>query len=196
MELDELKQSWKQSAEKMQGSDSHIQSVIANKDRGPVAELKARFRKGMILIPLIMAIALMKLPKHHGLAFDLFFSLLSTVAILMTAYFYFNYKLVSSMQAMDGTVKDNLQKQVRILEKGVRFRLLFTRTMLLVFIVLLELLSYQGKEMEGWYSQALVVRLMVYAFVFAGFYLLTHLVVKNRYSKYISHLRELVDELE
>ena len=196
MELDDLKQGWKQSAERIQRSDREIQSVIANKDRGPVAELKNRFRRGMILVPLIMAIALMKLPNHHGLAFGLFFSLLVTVAILMTGYFYYNYQLLSRMQTMDGTVKENLQRQVRMLQKGVRLRLLFTRAMVFVCIVLLEILIYRGNEMGNWQSQALAFRLMVYACVFAAFYVLTHFVVKNRYYKNISHLKELVEELE
>ena len=196
MELDELKIGWKRSAEKIQTPATDVYSLINNKHTGPLNELKHRFRKGMILVTVIIAIALSRLPHHHGIAFTMFFSFLMFFGISMIAYFYYNYQLLSRAQAMNVTVKEHLQKQVRILENGVRFRLIFMRAMAIVFIVLIEVLLYWGKDMGKWQSQNVTTRLAVYAGVFAAFYLLTHMAVKKRYGQHITNLKQLVSEIE
>jgi hypothetical protein len=196
MELDELRQGWKRSAERIQLPGRDIKALIPNKASGSVTELKNRFRRGMLIVPVIIAIALSRLPHHHGLTFMVLFSFLLLFPVCMTWYFYYNYKLVGRMQQTDITVRENLQRQVDSLGKGIRFRLLFTRGMFLVFIVLLEILMYLGKELIGWQLQNPAVRLAVYACVFGAFYLLTHFAVKHRYGKSISYLKDLVNQLE
>lgn len=196
MELDELKQGWKRSAEKINTHSRDIQSLITDNQSGPVSELRNRFRRGMIIVPLVIAIALSRLSHHHGLAFNVMFCFLLVFALSMVGYFYYNYKLLGRFQTMDITVKEHLQKQATLLEKGVRFRLIFTRAMAVVFIILLELLMYRGKQLTGWNDKSLTTRLTVYTVVLAIFYLVTHLAVKHRYSKNINHLKELVNELE
>lgn len=196
MELDELKKGWRTSVERIQTPSRDIQSFINNEGGSPVKQLRNRFRRGMILVPVIIAIALSRFSHHHGLAFTLFFSFLLVFALSMTGYFYYNYKLLGKAQPMNVTVKEHLQKQVSMLEKGVRFRLIFTRSMAVLFIVLVEILMYGGEELRGWNSESLITRLAVYAAVFAVFYAGTHLAVTHRYGKHIRHLRELVNELE
>jgi hypothetical protein len=68
--------------------------------------------------------------------------------------------------------------------------------MALLFILMIEGLIHFGEEFSEWNAEPFTVRLMLYVVAFAVFYLLTHLAVKHRYSRKISHLKELVNELE
>ncbi|HWI93304.1 MAG TPA: hypothetical protein VNT20_18625 [Flavisolibacter sp.] len=196
MELDELKQGWKRSAESMQIPATDIQSLINDKETGPLIKLRNRFKRGMIIVPLVIAIALSRFPHHHGVTFIILFSFLLVFAFSMTGYFYYNYKLLGRLQTMNISVKEHLQKQVTTLEKGLHFRLIFTRGMVVVFIALVETLMYWGKELAEWYAEPLTTRLMTYVVLFAVFYFVTHLAVKHRYGKNISRLKQLVNELD
>jgi drug/metabolite transporter (DMT)-like permease len=196
MELDDLKAGWKRSVGNIQKPSADIKSLLTSKGTGLVSELRDRFRRGMIIVPIVIAIALSRLPHHHGFVFYLCFAFLLVFGLSMVGYFYFNYRLLGRVQAMDASVKENLQKEVRALEKGVRLRLVFMRGMALLFILMIEGLIHFGEELSEWNAEPFTVRLMLYVVAFAAFYLLTHLAVKHRYSRKISHLKELVNELE
>ena len=195
MELDDLKKGWNMSVANIQKPQTDIQSLIKNRGNGPLRELRNRFKRGMILVPVIVAIALSRLPHHHGVVFYLCFSFLLVFAISMAGYFYYNYRLLGRVQALDSPVKENLQKEIRVLEKGVRLRLVFMRSMALLFVLMIEGLMFWGKELTEWRAEPLPTRLMLYAVVLGGFYLVTRLAVKHRYSRLIDHLKELVNEL-
>ncbi|MDQ6608532.1 MAG: hypothetical protein M3Y85_01780 [Bacteroidota bacterium] len=197
MELDELKQSWTKSNEKIKIPDRDILEMIRNNSDGPVAKLKRRFKKGMFILPAIALIAGTKLVQKHGFIFDVFTLYFFTFCFLITIYFYLNYRLVSQIQAVDGDVKTNLKRQVRLLQAGLKWRLLITRGMMVLFIIVLELLMQlkQDNGFEKWHTQPVVIRLLIYAGAFLFFYLLTKFATNLRYNKYIRHLEVLTEQL-
>ena len=198
MELDDLKQNWAKSNETIKYRHRDVLEIIQGRSEGPAAKLKRRFRKGMIALPLIASIAITKLSKKSGFIYEVFTWYLIGFCLLIMIYFYLNYRLISRMQTMEGDVKTHLQRQVRLLRQGLKWRLLITRSLLLVFFLLLEFFMYQKQDMgiDDWSHQSLALRLSVYAGVFLFFYFLTKWATDHRYKKHIRHLEMLTEQME
>lgn len=198
MELDDLKQSWKQAEENIKPLNTNIMELIQNKSYGPIATLKSRFRKPLILLPVITAIVLINLSKHHDLLSDVLFWFYITICLVMCSYFFFSYRLVNKMQCMDCRVKANLEQQVTTLEKAFTWRLIAIRIIFILFIVLLEVLLYfhQEPSLAKWYTQPLPLRLVTYAGSIALFFLVTRLILNRKYGKHIHYLKALVQQMQ
>lgn len=198
MELDDLKNSWKQSTSNIKNSNTNIMELIQNKSYGPIASLKNRFRKQLVIIPIVLSILVINLSKHHNLFSDVLFWFYILFMMFVLFYFYFNYKMIRGMQNMDHPVKANLEKQIHILETGIKWRLIITRIMLVVFLVLLEILLFFNQEpsLVKWYAQPLYLRLLCYSAAVLLFFLFTKVVFKYKYSRHISYLKELVQQMQ
>jgi hypothetical protein len=196
MELDELKQPWKISAEKI--PPVNIGEMIRQQAADPLHRLKRRFRSRMIVLPLVLTWLIINLSKHHDIFSDVLFWLYVVICIGMTGYFYAGYRQVSRIQDMDGPVKSMLEKRVRALEQGLRWRLICVRILFVVFIVLLEIMLFYKQEpsLAAWYALPIYLRLAVYAGLTGFFYLLTGWILGNKYGKYIRRLRELVEQMQ
>jgi hypothetical protein len=78
------------------------------------------------------------------------------------------------------------------------WRLLLTRTLFAFLFLLLELFMYLKKDegFESWAGRPLLLRLAVYAGVFAILYYFTKKTMNHRYKKHIEDLDQLVHEME
>lgn len=196
MELDDLKKSWQQSNEKVTLPDKDIRELIRNKTTGPVAQLKRRFRRGMLLIVFIAAYIVIESNGYSGSKQFLQGYLLSFCAFILV-YFYFNYRLLSQMQATEESVKTNLQRQVRLLKNGLKWRLLVTRTMVALYAVMLEVMMHlHPGNFPKWQAQSLGVRLAVYLGVFVLIFAISRWGTDLRYKKHIRYLEELAGQLQ
>jgi hypothetical protein len=197
MELDELKQSWQRSA-LGKPSIPGIRELLHNREYGPIAHLRRRFGKRLIVIPLAMSFLILNLSRHHDIFSDILFWVYVAICIALVGYFYFNYRLLGRMQDFQGQVKANLERQVSILEKGIRWRLAIIRILFVFFIVLLEILLYYHQEpsLVKWYARPIGLRIAGYAALCLLFYLFTGFVIRHKYSKHVSYLRELVKQME
>ena len=198
MELDDLKQPWKQSTENINLSNNNIMELIQNKSYGPIASLKRRFRKQLIILPVVVAILAIQLSRQHDIFSDVLFWCYVVICLLICGYFYFSYHLVSNMQCADCMVKANLEKQIHMLEKGYKWRLIVIRLLFVFFIVLLEVMLYfqQEPSLVKWYAQPLGIRLLGYAGLTALFYVASKLIMNRKYGKHIRYLKELVQQMQ
>lgn len=198
MELDELKQSWKQSTENINLSNTNIMELIQNKSYGPIASLKRRFRKQLIILPVVVALLAIQLSRHHAIFSDILFWCYVVICLLICGYFYFSYRLVSNMQCADCMVKANLEKQIHMLAKAYKWRLIVMRLLFIFFIVLLEVMLYfqQEPSLIKWYAQPLSVRLLCYAGLVVLFYVVSKLILNRKYGKHIRYLKELVQQMQ
>ena len=198
MELDYLKKPWQQATEKSRPADTNIMELIQNKSYGPVATLKNRFKKQMIIIPLLFSFVLVQLSWHHNIYYNISFWLFLIAGIAMSGYFLYSYLLISKLQHMEHPVKANLEKQVNLLEKGYKWRLMGVRTLFVVYIILLEMLMYYKQEpsLVKWYAQPLAIRLLCYAALAIAFFFITRIVVNYKYGKHIRYLKELVQQMQ
>ncbi|MEJ7685106.1 MAG: hypothetical protein WKG06_46125 [Segetibacter sp.] len=197
MELDDLKQSWTEASKNIKPLNINIMELIQNKSYGPLAQLKNRFRKGLILIPVVVSMLIINLSRKHDVFSDGLFWFYIIFCSLMMLYFFYNYRLINKMQYMDNFVKANFEKQVEILENGLKWRLVITRGLFLVFIVLLEVLMYYKQEpsLVKWFVQPLTIRISVYAVMIAAFYFITKFAFNYKYRKHVQYLKKLVQQM-
>jgi hypothetical protein len=196
MELDELKQSWQKATEKMELPNRDVLELIQHRSEGPVAQLKRRFRKGMILILLVTGFSLIELHGKSDLS-EIMKWYLAGFCGMILIYFYLSYRLVSKMQEMQETVKANLQRQVHLLKTGLKWRLIVTRSMFVLYMVFLEAYMYLRPKdgLTQWRALPTGERLVIYAGIFLFMYLLTKYATTHRYKRHIEHLERLTEQM-
>jgi hypothetical protein len=140
----------------------------------------------------------MQFSKKGNLFSDVLYWYFIGFCVGVMAYFYFNYRLVSRMQTMENSVKENLLQQIQTLQAGLKWRLIITRSLVVIFILLLELLLFLHQEprFSGWYGQPLHIRLLAYAGAIVFFYLLTKFALHHRYGKHIRYLQTLTEQMK
>ena len=198
MELDDLKQPWLESAKNIKPLNTNVMEIIQNKSYGPAAQLKRNFRKMIIIIPIVVTMLIINLSKKHDIFSDVLFWFYIIFISSMMLFFYYNYRLINKMQCMDCLVKSNLEKQVKTLENGFKWRLVIIRGAFIIFIVLLEVLMYYQQEpaLAKWYAQPATIRMSAYAILITAWYFITKLIFRTRYGKHIQNLKNLVQQME
>lgn len=121
MELDELKDIWKEQAPEQVSKD--VQPLLDKKSNTPIAKMKRH-----LIVELIAVIVL------YGFIISYFFISLERkfisvsvlyfiIGSLFCIYYYKKFRLLKEMECMACEVKSNLSKQVATLEKYIRFYL-------------------------------------------------------------------------
>ena len=198
MELDELKKSWQRFGEKMKAPQKDIQELIKNRSEQPLAKLKRRFRKGMLLMPAIASIVIIQFSHKSDFASHVLVRYLLCFCAIMLVYFYVNYRLVSKMESNESDVHSNLLRQTKLLTQLLQFRLLLMRGAVALFFALVELMMYfrHGGGYESWHERPVIYRLLVYVGTFIFFFFFTRIAMNHRYRKNIRHLQDLVKAFE
>jgi hypothetical protein len=198
MELDDLKNSWKQTnINKISNKD--IMELIQLKSYGPLAALKRGFKKQirlMAIMPIILIATNIK--NIEGvLTSVLFWSyvLLCVGVILFSSY---NYRIVTKMESMDGMVKSNLEQQIQLLEMRLRWNIRGIRIALLFFILLIEILPYfqQYRMLNTWHALSPVIRFSSYAALFLFQYFVSRRLKERDFGTHITYLKMLVKEIQ
>jgi hypothetical protein len=198
MELDDLKQTWKQS-ETNKNINTNIMNLIQHKTYGPVAALKKEFRKQIIvmsILPLLLITTNLD-DISKPLTSILFWAyVLLCAGIIVFAYF--NYRIADKMSVMDGVVKGNLEKQVNVLQTRVQWKITGLRIALLFLIVLTEIVPYvQHYEMlDKWHSLSPAIRFGAYAALLLFQYFVGRKVIYRKFGSHLNYLKELIREME
>ena len=199
MELDDLKNQWKQADKIQKLKNQNIMELIQNRSHGPVAELKRSFRKQMIAMT-VVPIAILATNMHQidkTLSSVLFwFYIVFCIGVIIFARL--NYAVVQKMEGMDGNVKSNLEQQIFVLERRLRQNLIGIRVALLFFIVLTEVLPYfqYFRMLNTWHSLSPFIRFGSYAGLFLFQYSLSRLLSRRKFGQHISSLKDLVKQME
>ncbi|MEO6916508.1 MAG: hypothetical protein ABI151_13515 [Chitinophagaceae bacterium] len=199
MELDELKNQWKQTDKIQKLKNQNIMELIQNKSYGPIAELKWCFKKqiiGMTVLPIaLIAANLENIDKIFSSALFWFFILFCISVIIFAR---FNYAVVKKMEGMDGKVKSNLEQLIVILETRTRQKLIGIHIAFLLFIVLLEILPYfqNFRMLNKWHSLSPFIRFGAYAALLLYQYFISRMVSRRRSEKHIVNLKELVKQMQ
>lgn len=198
MELDELKQQWKQADTIQQVNNNDIMEIIRKKDNGPIAALKRSF-KMRIAMMIVVANSIIITNMHQ---LDKTFS-----SILFWAYILFvigvvlfarlSYNTAKKMEQMDSTIKANLEQQVALLEKRVRQNLTGIRIALLFFIILLEVAPYLQyfRMLHKWHSLSPLIRFGGYALLLLFQYVVSRQISRRNHDPHIARLKELVEQM-
>jgi hypothetical protein len=197
MELDELKQTWKQTGLK-NTINTDIMEMIHYKSQGPVAAMKKVFKKqmtAMAFIPLILLVTnLNNILTVFGSA--LFWSYVA-FCIGTVVFAWYNYRIVRKMEVMDSMVRTNLEQQINLLEKRKKWELAGMRGVLLFFIALTEIVPYfqHYRMLDYWHSLSPVIRIGTYAVLLVLQYIFNRRISERNLGRHLAYLKTLVKEM-
>jgi hypothetical protein len=198
MELDDLKQTWKQTPEK-NNLKTDIMELLQHKDYGPVAAMKRVYRKQIILMSIIPFILLATnlMDLRIVLTSVMFWSYVAfCVGIVVFAYY--NYRIVRKMEVMDEMVNTNLEHQINLLEKRKKWELAGMRGVLIFFITLTEVVPYfqHYRMLDLWHSFSPVIRISTYLLLLFLQYFLNKRISQRNLGVHLAHLKNLVKEMQ
>ena len=172
--------------------------MIQHKSYGPVAALKRSYRKQitvMALLPFLLLFTNLD-DIQKPLTSILFWSYVAfCIGIIVFAFY--NYRLVERMQTMDQVVKHNLEQQIITLETRLHWMIIGLRIALLFFIALTEIVPYfqHYRMLDKWHSLPVWIRACSYATLVIMQYFLSPLVLKRKFGRHLTYLKELAGEL-
>lgn len=198
MELDELKQNWNQSNDKL-FAPYQLDKVIASKSSGILSKLKAKYKTQAILLPLAAAFLSLAMITKPILQQNAFIWMIIPIMILLALIYYQGYTLISKMeQAYSESLKNAIQKNLSLLSLNTKKQLILIRIILVILILVLEITIYQQTTtaFNFWQDIALPVRMGVYALLILAQPYFTRYIFEFSFGRYIKELRQLLDQTE
>ena len=198
MELDELKQTWRQTPVK-KDINTDIMKLIQHKSYGPVAALKKAFIKEirlMVALPLILLVT--NANDIDSVLTSVMFWSYVAFCIAMLIFSYANYRTADKMSHMDDDVSSNLDRQISMLETRLRWNIVSLRIVLLFFVALTETMPYfqHYRMLDKWHSLSPLIRYGAYAALFILQYLVSGKVKQRKFGRHLVYLKELVREMQ
>lgn len=198
MELDDLKNTWKQEDIKQQKTQN-IMELIHQKSKGPLASLKQAFRKQMIVIAVIfIAVTISNGRNIETTAGYVLYCIYLAFCLAVIMTLYINYIKTGKMENMDKPVKNNLQEYIVQVEQRLKWQYIGTRLVVFLFILLVELLPffYHARMLDKWHSVSPIIRFSSYALYFLLVYFTNHRLKQRRFGRHLDHLKDLLDTMK
>ncbi|TMI93776.1 MAG: hypothetical protein E6H08_09985 [Bacteroidetes bacterium] len=198
MELDDLKQTWKETTIK-KNKNTDIMDIMKHKSYGPIAALKREFRKQIVVMALLPLFLLITTIDDISKIYTnvLFWSYVA-FCVGMIVFASVNYRIVEKMEIMDVSVRSNLQQQIDLLETRLKWKLIGLRIILLFFIILVEVVPYfqHYRMLDKWHSLSPFIRFGAYAAFLILQYFLSRIVSDRKFGGHIKYLKELMKEMQ
>lgn len=205
MELDDMKNVWHGESQEAADADK-IAAMLGKQSHNPIEKMKRNLRMEL----LIMIVCLGAVAVYFFIAFKSEYSIIgwvyASLLVLFGYYFFRKNKLLSEMQCSSCRVKSNLELQLRMLERYVRFYLISGTAIIPILFIFLGIVLYYKKP-------TLINKTILYPsatnpawkFLMAWFILLivstTIVWVLNRgyvnklYGRHIGKLKQLLSQL-
>lgn len=204
MELDQLKEMWGTVETKhTQTSEQELQLLLQKKSKSPIAKMKRNLTVEMWVVVVLYAwIIIDYVLQFKGLILTIPL-LLFIVGLLYIVYYVRKRNLLKQMECVTCEVKSNLQQQVRILEKYIRFYMisgtvLFPFTVIFVSAVMFfsspEIQQLRAKEplSFGYFFLAVTI---ISAVLTVPIYFLNKWYVRKLYGQHAEKLKQIVNEM-
>jgi len=198
MELDDLKQAWNQK-QSTKPLNTDIMELIQHKSYGPLAALKKAFRKQIVLMAIIPAyFIIFNVDDVHALLNNVILWSYIAFCLGVIIFSYYNYRIVNKMEGMDYMVKMNLEQQVDLLERRMKWKKTALIFALIFFILLIEIVPYfqHYRMLDKWHSLPVAIRYLAYAGLFVLQYFANTWVNERRYGRHLKYLKELAKEMQ
>ncbi len=200
MELDQLKELWQQ--QEPDKTPQNILPLLGKKSNGPIAKMKRNLRWELIVVIVTYGFCIVYFFTALAGQLNTLAWLYLIMAVAFIVYFFMKNRLLNEMECMSCQVKSNLSKQVRVLEKYVRFYLISGTAI----IPLLALYSYYflipqvrftngNSNLPENMVNTSIAWLLVVVLTFA-FYFINKWYVKKLYGNHINKLKLMLDQME
>ena len=197
MELDDLKQAWKQEENK-QIKTPNIMEIIHQKSKGPIASLKNAYRKQMAVVTALMSIVIATQARNvDTISSHLLFWTFIGFSLSMVFAFHYNYKQTDKMESMDGNVKNHLEQHVNMMEQRLKWQNIGARLVILFLIILLEVIPHfqDIRMLNRWHSLSPFVRFPAYAVYIVFQYFLSRAITQKKFGQHLDRLKLLLKEV-
>src|SRR4030095_4342737 len=145
MELDDMKNIWRDKSVEPVGSDK-ISSMSGKQSQSPIARMKRNLRMELLILTFSLGIV----AAYYFIAFKSEYSIIGWVYSLLLGlfcyYFFRKNKLLNEMQCSSCRVKSNLELQLRMLERYVRFYLISGTAVVPLLMIFLGIVFYYEKR--------------------------------------------------
>ena len=207
MELDDLKDIWKEVGEKpILQQQQPLMEMLSKPSHSPIAKMKRYLLAELVLlIVLLGACAIYYFIAFKG-TFSIFAWMYIIIAIAFGIYYYYKNKLLNEMQCSNCMVKANLERQVNKLQKFVRAYLLYGTLLLPVVILFLWIVLYSrlphlgdwmiffpSNKMPLW--ETILINTVSLTLVTIILYYLNKGYINKLYGRHIKRLREIIREM-
>lgn len=204
MELDQLKEMWGTVEEKQtQTSEQELQLMLQKKSKSPIAKMKRNLTVEMwVLIVLYSWIIYDYVRQFKGLILAIPL-LLFVVGLLYIVYFIRKRTLLKQMECVTCEVKSNLQQQVTILEKYIRFYMLSGTILFPLTVVFISsVMFFSSPEIQ----QVRVKEPLPFAYFFLAItiisvlltvpiYFLNKWYLRKLYGQHAEKLKQIINEM-
>jgi uncharacterized membrane protein len=203
MELEQWKDIWKKQEDSPTPS---LQEMLGKPSNSPIAKMKRNLVLELITVLLSFgAIVVYYLSAYKG-KFQEVGWLYLAMLILFVVYFYFKYRLLTRMECMACEVKSNLVKQVKTLEKFVRFYLIAGTALIPIVIIFFYVFSWTHfPERYGAFEKptdaaslfnSLGMLAAVCLISTIGMFYLNKWYIRKLYGNQIARLKTMLDQLD
>lgn len=124
MELDSLKELWKEAGRQQAappGSDEQVLAMLQKKSQSPISKMKRNLRWELVVLTVLYSLTI----AYYLLAWEgrywVIALMLGLILAFFAVYYYHKNKLLSNMECVTCEVRSNLSMQLKTLEKYVRF---------------------------------------------------------------------------
>ena len=203
MELDNLKDLWRDldREETYPADDEHILKILQRRSQSPIARMKRNLLIELIAVVILYSFSIWYfLLASNGLYSEIALFLF-ILGLFFGFYYYKKNRLLNKMQCVTCEVRSNLERQLKTLEKYVRFYFIFATVLCPVayfvpgFIVLLK---YPGEAIAQRFtaSTTYIVFVIIGVVITCGSYFLNRWYVTKLYGRHIEKLKSLLFQME
>ncbi len=204
MELDQLKEMWGTVEPKhTQTSEQELQAMLQKKSKSPIAKMKRNLTIEMWVVVVLYAwIIIDYVLEFKGiiLAIPL---LLFVVGLLYMVYYIRKRNLLKQMECVTCEVKSNLQQQVSILEKYIRFYMISGTVLFPVTVIFVStIMFFSSPEMQQVrikeplpFGYFLLAVSLISAVLTVPIYFLNKWYVRKLYGQHAEKLKQIVNEM-
>lgn len=196
MELEDLKQNWKNSADQQVTPVYDLNTLLAKKADDPLSLLKMKYVKQLILLPAAAIVLLVSNLANPSMEQNPVIWIAIGLLLLLTVNYYYNYRVVVKMQhSAKESVKNSLETNLLTLRKNGKLHLQMTRLLLIVVIAALEIALYKHvlPVYQDWATVSVPLRITAYAVAAAIQTFLSKYFFKLHFGQYFNRLQELLD---
>jgi len=205
MELDQFKSMWQKEASPPKASE-HMLPLLSRRSNNPIARMKRNLLVELIAIVVLYGFTIV----YYAVAFRGRLNEVSwfmiTIALFFFVYYYRKNKLLNEMECVSCQVKSNLERQVKTLEKYIRFYLIAGTVLIPLTILFFSLILYwklpviptsvffPRKGFPVWETTSAWILVVLVSTVLA--YYLNKWYVRKLYGNHVKKLKELLAEMD
>lgn len=201
MELDNIKQIWKEIHQQTQEDTYNEEAIFAlmkGKSRSVIASIRKNLRFEMILTAVIMLFFIILPFIYKGELLQIILGLWALICGIYLFFYLQKYKIIESFNENEGNLKENLHKLIHKLRKYTKIYF-WSNVVLIPLVHITNFIFLRFFEIQVFHNLAgtkdIIIYLIYVTAISIAMIYFFHWYIQRLYGKYIGQLQKYVDEL-